>query len=201
MDEKPVSELGDEEVLVLAIKKPSLFKIIIDRYEPAFRRRARRVLGTRDEVDDAVVETFTKIYFHAGRFQHQEGATFRSWAYKILLNTSLSYYRRLTRERGRRTVLGDEAWAQMADPRVGIEVQAGWRDSVVSVLSRLPADLARTLRLYFFDDRSHRHIAAIEGISVGAAKTRLHRAKKQFKKIYESNYAPDLPDLAPAKIN
>ena len=57
------------------------------------------------------------------------------------------------------------------------------RDEVASILSRMPTHLARMLHLHFIEDKSQADIAEEEDMSVSAVKTRVHRAKKEFKKI------------------
>ena len=88
-------ELKDEEILALSIKRPELFSKLVDKYQDAFLRKAKRVLGDRSEVEDVVQETFTKIYLYSSKFQTQEGASFSSWAYKILMNTTFTQYQKL----------------------------------------------------------------------------------------------------------
>ena len=170
--------LLDEEVLRLSRQKPSLFKIIVDRYEAAFLRRARRLIGPREEVKDIVVETFTKIYFNAARFAPREGASFKSWVYRILTNTTLTYYQKM-----KLRAENVENWGEMdlmLDESVYAE-RSVWRDYIASILVRMPAALARALTLYYLEDKNQAEIATLEGVSLGAIKTRLHRAKKIFK--------------------
>ena len=193
LEEKLSPPLSDEEVLVLSIKTPSQFKIIMERYEAAFLRKAKSILGPREEVADVVTEAFTKIYLNASRFQKQDGASFKSWAYRILINTTLSTYTRLKR-RGARELMSEEfAWEQVPDGRANLAEEMGWRDAVARVLGKMPQALARALRLFFLEDLSQEEVAATEGISLSAAKTRIHRAKRVFKKIYE-------PDCSSARI-
>jgi len=56
-------------------------------------------------------------------------------------------------------------------------------DLVVSILSRMPDQLKRVLEMHFLEGKPQQEIADIEGTSVGAIKTRVHRAKKVFKDI------------------
>jgi RNA polymerase sigma-70 factor (ECF subfamily) len=178
--------LTDEVVLARSEQEPDLFKVIIKRHEAAFFRRARRILGDREEVTDAVTETFAKIYLKADRFKKQTGASFRSWAYQILFNTCCDYYRRLKL---------DENWlasyqaasqpVSVADERAAAD---GWRDLVWTTLTRLPANFSSLLRSYFIEGRSQKEIAQAEGVSVGAIKTRLYRAKQAFKKMSLASY-------------
>ncbi len=56
-------------------------------------------------------------------------------------------------------------------------------DYIYSILSKIPEHLGRALQLHIIEGRSQAEVAKIEGVSVGAIKTRVHRAKKAFKKI------------------
>ena len=93
-------EKSDEEILFLSVKKPALFEILINRYQTPFLNKVRSILGNREEIEDIVQETFVKIYLNASRFQVQEGASFKSWGYKILLNTTFSQYQKLKKDDG-----------------------------------------------------------------------------------------------------
>src|SRR3989338_3498076 len=91
--------LSDEDALVLSVVQPSVFAMLVERYEAPFLRRAMRILREREAAADAVQETFTKIYLNASHFKRMPGASFRSWGYKILLNTCFTYWQRRKRER------------------------------------------------------------------------------------------------------
>ena len=56
------------------------------------------------------------------------------------------------------------------------------REYVVSTLARLPANFALVLHDYFILGIPQKEIATKEGVSISAIKTRIHRAKKEFKK-------------------
>ncbi|MEK7209283.1 MAG: sigma-70 family RNA polymerase sigma factor [Patescibacteria group bacterium] len=177
----PSAELTDEEVLAQAIRDPRQFRLIVDRYESAFLRKAKTILGQREEVKDAVVETFTKIYFNATRFKPVPGANFRSWAYRILFNTTISYYHKLKLRNGDLTT-ADFDQDLIADERVSrLMERREWRDFIVSYFHRLPAAAAKILRQFFLEDKSQVEIAETLGVSVAVVKTRLHRAKKEFR--------------------
>ncbi len=189
--EKPTAAvLKDEEVLTLSLETPSVFKILLDRYETAFLRKAREIVGAREEANDIVVETFTKIYLRGKQFKKVEGASFKSWAYKILLNTSISYYRRLKRESMNMSDVDYETveFMHWEAAKLGISDDAHhWfakkdlQDFVASILVRIPENLARPLKLYFLGGYSHDEIAKKESLTRGAVKTRIHRAKKLLK--------------------
>ncbi|MFJ2651246.1 RNA polymerase sigma factor [Streptomyces sp. NPDC087420] len=70
-------------------------------------------------------------------------------------------------------------------PAVGDLGDAG--DELRAALALLPAGDREVLRLAYWDELSHREIAVVLGISVGAVGTRLHRARERLR-----------PALAPA---
>lgn len=182
-EEPRIDERSDEEILALSIRKPDLFSILLDRYQDAFLRKAQSVVFGREEAEDIVQETFSKIYLNAHRFEVVPGATFKSWGYRILLNTSFTHYQRLKKARGARADLDPEFYELLPDlERRQFEKQEV-TDLIISVLSRMPDQLGRVLELHFLEGRPQQEIADIEHTSVGAIKTRVHRAKKAFKEI------------------
>lgn len=174
---------SDEEILALSIKQPYLFGILLDRYQDAFIRKAESVLRSKEDAEDVVQEAFTKIYRYADRFQVQDGASFKSWGYKILLNTAFTRYQKMKKHRDAVFNPDPEWYEVMADTKTQQFEKEEMKDYVISVLSRMPEHLSKVLRLHFIEGRPQDEIAEIEGVSVGAIKTRVHRAKKEFKKI------------------
>lgn len=177
-------ELKDEQVLKLSIDKPSFFSLLVDRHQSAFLRKAERILRNKEEAEDIVQETFTKIYINAGKFKEVPGASFKSWAYKILLNTTFSHCQKVKKERGH-FVRIDEEFAEILG---GLNAETPHKneelkDLILSTFSKIPAHLSRVLELHFLKDLPQEEIARMEGVSVGAIKTRIHRAKKEFRKI------------------
>ena len=178
-----LSDKKDEEILTLSIKEPKLFGVIVDRYEEAFLRKALRIIHKKEEAEDIVQEAFTRIYMNAARFKPQEGATFKSWAYKVLLNVTFTHYKKLKKDMTSTMELDPEIYEIMPDLQSQDFDKETMRDYVASILSRIPDNLADVLRRYFIDGVPQKEIAEEEGVSVGAIKTRICRAKKEFKKI------------------
>lgn len=176
---------SDEEVLARSIRFPSAFALIVDRYESAFLRKAMSYVRSKEEAEDIVQEAFAKIYLHAGKFRTVEGASFKSWAYRILINTSITHYQKRKREGHQSVELEPEHFESLPDTLSQTHEHEELREYVLSVLSRLPDQFARILHLHFVEGKPHKEIADQEGLSVPAVKTRVHRAKKEFRKVAE----------------
>jgi RNA polymerase sigma-70 factor, ECF subfamily len=176
----------DEELLVASLTHPSLFAKLVEKYEAPFTRKALSIVHDMEEAEDIVQEAFTKIYLNAKKFKPVEGASFSSWGYKILVNTALTHYMKRKREMGVRAQVEPEILELIPDKNLRQFEKTELTDEVASVLVRMPEPLARALSAFLLEGKSQEEIADKEGVSVGAIKTRVHRAKQEFKKIYKS---------------
>ncbi len=179
-------EYADEQLLALSVSHPSVFARLVRKYEEPFMRKALSIVRTEEAAEDVVQEAFTKIYLNAAKFKKQEGAQFSSWAYRIVINTALTHYARNKRHGEMGVKLDEEIWALIPDRDLKQFEKKELQDVVASVLSRMPKPFAKALSLFFIEGKTQEEIADQEGLSVGAVKTRVHRAKKEFKKVYET---------------
>jgi RNA polymerase sigma-70 factor (ECF subfamily) len=176
-----VKQMSDEAILAASVAKPSLFEELVLRYQEAFLRRARAIIGNNETAEDIVQDAFMKMYLNATQFSDNGVGSFRSWAYKVVTNTALTYYARAKKERERTTAL-DEAhdYAEEGDVYEKMHT-AHFERELVFLISTLPRKVSRILQWSVREGLSQDEIARREGVSVGAAKTRIHRAKKMLR--------------------
>lgn len=173
----------DEEVLRASFKYPYLFELIVERYEAPFLRKAKSIIFDEEIALDIVQDTFVKIYLYGKKFKPVEGATFSSWAYKVLINVCFHWYKKKKREKEFFSILDEELEAVLPyDNREEVGQRLD-RDYLESMFSRLPETFARVLRLYVSEGKEYAEIAKVEGVSEGAIKTRMHRARDEMRKI------------------
>jgi len=181
--------LSDEEILRASLTNPDMFVFLVRKYETPFLRKTRSVLYREEDVEDVVQETFAKIYLNAKRFHAVEGATFKSWAYRILMNTAFTKYRKVMHHLGKTAELTPEHYEQLADDGYEETFHLELTDYVVSIFAKMPDHLVRVLRLHFIEGLAHVEIAEREQVSEGAIKTRVHRAKAYFRELADQ-YSP-----------
>jgi RNA polymerase sigma-70 factor (ECF subfamily) len=173
----------DEEILALSLKRPSVFGALVDRHQSAFLRTALKIVRQKEEAEDIVQETFTKIYLNAEKFKVVEGAQFKSWAYKILINTSFTHYKKLKRLRETTVYMDHGFYENLKDENInGVEAGAEAKIIISKILPKIPAHLRGVLQKYYLEDRSQKDIAGEENVSVATVKMRLFRAKRELKK-------------------
>ena len=185
MQEQESKLLPDEEVLRLSLKDPSYFSLLVDKYQAAFLRKCLGVVRSKEEAEDIVQETFVKIYRYENKFKKEEGVEFKSWAYKILMNTSFTHYQKLKKVGGNTEFLDpllyedDGKFAEHSDIATIQDAKA----AVALVIHKMPEHLGRVLKLYYLEDKSYADICKVEKISTPTLKMRLFRAKRLFRRM------------------
>jgi RNA polymerase sigma-70 factor (ECF subfamily) len=173
---------SDEEVYLLSAEEPELFSVIFNRHVDGFVRRATYILGDKDEAKDAAQEAFIKLYGAASRYVPRRDVPFKSFAYRVLLNTCISIIRR----RASRPIvpLSDSVEDVVADD-ASVEQFSEYvaHDWLSSLVARLPVLLAETVRRVIFSGKTTEEVAKEEGVSEGAVRVRLSRATKEIRKL------------------
>jgi RNA polymerase sigma factor (sigma-70 family) len=176
--------LKDEEILIQSLNNPRLFEQLVSKYRDSFLRTANRVLNNVEEAEDAVQDAFVKIYFNAKKFKKQEGIEFKSWAFKILFNTALTRYRKAKRQKAE-AVYDDALLVKDGNSEIDFK-RRDEQDLIESAFKQMPEDLSSILRQHYLEDRPYTAISAGSGMSIGAIKMKLFRARKLFKDILSS---------------
>jgi RNA polymerase sigma-70 factor (ECF subfamily) len=143
-----------------------------------------RMLGTREEAEDAAQEAFLSLHRHGHRFRRE--ARFSTFLYRVAANAALNRRRSLGRARARQQALatrqaaGDDLPSAPRDPEgstTGAEVQS----KVQQALLTLPDDLRMAVVLYDIEGQSYREIADALGIPEGTVKSRIHRGRQALR--------------------
>ncbi len=176
------TNLADEELFARSLESPSFFGEILSRYQEAFLRKAEGVIKDRDKAEDIVQDTFVKIYRRGETFVSQGNGSFKSWAYRVLMNTAFTEYQKAS---GRKTAEFSPEMAEIIPDKdeEGRMANREMRDYITSVLSRMPTHFSEVLYKFFLESKSQEEIAAEIGLSEGAVKVRIHRAKESFRQI------------------
>src|SRR3989344_5509067 len=179
--------LKDEEILRASLKEPAAFELLVEKYQEPLMRAAWRIVHGKEEAEDIVQEAFVKIYKNAEKFEKYEGIEFKSWAYKVTINTAITHYRKLKRGEflSEDPSIFQEPEMETADTKFSISADA--KATVASVLGQMPSHLQSVLKSYYLDDKSYKTIAKEEKISIPTLKMRLFRAKKIFRKVNNEN--------------
>jgi RNA polymerase sigma-70 factor (ECF subfamily) len=143
---------------------------------------ARRLTGNEEDASDVVQEAYLRAWKGIGKFRGD--AQFSTWLYRITANTASTHVQR--RRRQRAEPFADDF--EPADPRAGEQISQHAEtsealDRISAALDELPAKLRSVVVLKDVYDLSHESIAEELGITVAAAKVRLHRARRKLRDV------------------
>ena len=160
----------------MTILTEKAFSEIVEAHTDAALTLARYILRSREDAEDAVQETFIKVYRH----YHQYDATrsLKNWILAIAVNTCRDLMRK-RKGTGRTDPLESE---RVADPSAGRE-QTEAALLVREVLGRLSADHRTALLLFYMEGNSVKEMAKILKVPQVVVKVRLYRARKAAQKI------------------
>ena len=159
------------------------FEELVVRYRRSVYRLARSITGNHEDADDAVQETFIRVFRSLGRFDPSR--PFRPWIKKITFNTSLTVLRKTARknsevdmdlERFEGSTPGPEQLMQARDLQAQMD----------EALSALPTDLRATFILRASEGMSYRDIARTTGVRIGTVMSRLSRAREKILRSIQS---------------
>ena len=142
---------------------------------------ALRLTHNEEDARDVVQEAYLRAY--KGLKKYRGDAQFSTWLYRITANTSSSMTQRRSRSR---TDSLDDSGAEVIDERLFANPEASSEQSALhqrlsTAVAELPPKLRTIVVLKDVYDLPHEAIAEELGISVAAAKVRLHRARKRLR--------------------
>lgn len=141
---------------------------------------ALRLTGSTEDARDVVQEAYLRAYRSVGRFRGE--ALFSTWLYRIVANCAATHVGR--RQLHRHDHLG--AHDDVVDTRPDYDPTlqgdlAALREKLDAAIRDLPPRLRSVVVLRDMYDLPHEAIAKELGISVTAAKVRLHRARRRLR--------------------
>jgi RNA polymerase sigma-70 factor (ECF subfamily) len=189
MEHEPCAALFAEKDLVARAKTGDreAFQELMAQCRHKCLHMATIILRNSDDAEDEVQNTFWKAYRHLPLFNEQ--CTFSTWVTRIVINHCITRYRRSKRIRFvPYEIPGAEGeWYTAHEPATTSgspeellgceEVRAALRFE----LGRIPVLLRTPVQLYFIDGLSIQQVSAALGISVTAAKSRLHRGEQYLR--------------------
>lgn len=164
--------MTDAELVAMVLEgRAQAFATLVGRYHEGCARLAYRLLGNRQDAEDALQETLLRAYRSLARYQERE--MFRAWLFRILVNQC----RTLGGRRGRRDRRFVHDPSATERPYGGTEAaRAEIRDAFQTALETLDPLLREAFLLKHGEGLEYGEIAAITGAGVSALKMRVKRA-------------------------
>jgi RNA polymerase sigma-70 factor (ECF subfamily) len=154
------------------------FERLFDEYQGAILNYLYRMVNDRDRAEELTQDVFVKAYRALRRLPAD--ANERAWLYRIATNTAYDRLRRARLIRWLPLLENKDSLVMSGDRGSNIAE----REAVQEGLAQLKPLYRAPLILYSVQGYSVAEIAEMLGISEGAVKTRLYRAREKFRKAY-----------------
>jgi RNA polymerase sigma factor (sigma-70 family) len=164
--------VGDERLVEqLRAGNPSAFEEIYDRHHRGILAFCRHMLGSQQEAEDALQQTFIAAY--RSLLGDERQIALRAWLYVVARNRCLS----LLRARRQHAAIDG---ATLAPVTAGLCAEVERREDLRALLSdlqRLPEDQRAALILAELDAHSHQEIAVILDVPTSKVKALIFQAR------------------------
>jgi RNA polymerase sigma-70 factor (ECF subfamily) len=165
----PATEDEQELVARAAAGDLDAFAELVRTYERRVASVLYRLLDDRRDVEEATQDVFVQAWRNLPRFRGR--AQLFTWLYRIAVNEALM---RRRRKRPKVEEL-DERLAATPEPEPGL------RELLVRELAALPFEYRAAVVLRDVEGLTNAEVAQALGISVAAAKSRIHRGRLQIR--------------------
>jgi RNA polymerase sigma-70 factor (ECF subfamily) len=166
-----------------AQQDPAAFAVLYRRYLDRVYGYCFYLLGDHHDAEDATERTFMAALAAIGRYR-DEGASFRSWLFRIAHNQLANALRTRSRQRTSPMDGAPEPMAPFSDP----ERLAGLADDarrLRAAVAALSDDRRQVVVLRFVDGLSAREIGEVLGRSEGAVRVLQHRALRDLAELLQ----------------
>ena len=175
-----VRNSGSEEDLVRRVVRqdPAAIKALYGRYVGYLTAVCGRYIADDEEVKDILQDSFIKIFRSMDRFTYRGEGSLKAWMRQISVNEAL---KKIRKRKSRNTL--EYKW-DLPDLEEEEEPDVGNIPSQViqEMIRELPEGYRTVLNLYAFEEKSHREISELLGISESTSASQLHRARSLLAK-------------------
>lgn len=184
------TELSDEQLAADAAREGSdgpAFVALLERFQDRVWRVCFRLLGNRDDANDAAQEVFVQLFLQRKKFEGR--SKYSTWVHGIAARTCLMMRRGYGRRRRHETE-AQERYARREPPRPDAQQETAL--DLMQMLETLDEEDRALLIMKHAEGHSYEELAEMFDLSVSAAKMRVSRSRQRLQKQFpEHNFEQD----------
>jgi RNA polymerase sigma-70 factor (ECF subfamily) len=147
------------------------YEIIYQRYGQPLLRVGLRMLGRREDAEDAVQTTFLKLSRGLSKFQFD--AKFSTYLFRIMMNVCFDAIRKRTQDKNRTLPAPAFASQPVIDLRLRLD----------EAIRKLPERMRACFVLFAVEDQKQSEIADILNLRLGTVKANIFQAKARLRRL------------------
>ncbi|OGX85397.1 RNA polymerase subunit sigma-24 [Hymenobacter lapidarius] len=171
------------------------YDALLRSYHKSVYHIALRMVRDPDDADDLTMEVFAKAFRYLSRYRPQ--FAFSTWLFRIATNSCIDFVRRKklkTQSLNAAVRLGDGESILLDLPDHAPNPQEAFirqqrLEAVQRVVTQLPANYARLVRLRYFEELSYEEVATELQVPLGTVKAQLFRARELLLHLLQASKA------------
>lgn len=174
--------INQDEIIIKEILAGNehAFRTLIEKYRNYLYHIVYGVLRNQKDAEDVTQEVFVQIYVSLPQYKFQG---LKSWMSRIAVNKSIDYKRKMQRRKEHLTDSIEEVSKlrfenDAEQPLLEKEKQA----LLHTMLERMPQNYREVMRAFYLEEKTHKQIAAEQGVAEKTVASKLHRARKWIQK-------------------
>lgn len=171
--------MSKDAELVKKLKNPALkekaFSELLNVYQERLYWHIRKIVGTHENADDVLQNTFIRIYKSISKFQ--EKSSLHTWMYRIAYNESIRFLDKNKKRTHQNIEMVAETTLQVLfedEYFDGDEIQK----KLNTIINGFKEKQKRVFQMKYFDDLSFRQISEILDVSESTLKSTYYAAVK-----------------------
>lgn len=140
-----------------------------------------RYSNNTEDAKDILNEGFIKVFRYLQRYKI--GTSLEGWIRRIMINTSIDYYRKAIRHRTEDLEVAEQSPTIDEDPICKYSAK-----EILSIIQQLPPSYRAVFNLYAIEGYSHKEIAEQLDISESTSRSNLVKARTKLKALLTELY-------------
>jgi RNA polymerase sigma-70 factor (ECF subfamily) len=176
-----MDKIREDELAALAAEGDSAAfeRLVSDNYMMIYKV-AYKWCGIREDAEDIAQNVCVKLARSLGNYKG--ASSFKTWLYRIVINTAKDHFRKLSRQREREEAFSKESSTLEAGNPNG---ESDAARKLHAAIARLPGKLRDAVILVFSEGMSHREAAEVLECAETTVSWRVFQAKKKLKKYLQ----------------
>jgi RNA polymerase sigma factor (sigma-70 family) len=160
------------------------FIAVLEKHKGILYKIANAYCKTSEDRNDLVQEMIFQLWKSFDKYDSQY--QYSTWVYRIALNVAISYYQKSRKKIDSLTI--EQSFFNIKEESNDTE-----KEEQLSLLHQCIKELKeidRAIILLYLEEKNHKEIAEIMGMSESNVGTKIGRIKQHLKQKFESRYEP-----------
>ncbi len=174
-----MNSLSENTIIEASKGNVESFEDIYKAYSDFVYNVAFRVVNNMDEAQEVTQEVFITVYRKLESFKFK--SSFKTWVYRITINTAINFAKKRTKDRSRIVEFNDKNEFKTTVDSVSEEIEEEQHEKMLStLLEALNPDQRTCIVLRNIEGFSYQEIAESLNININTVRTRLKRAREKL---------------------